>query len=342
MEQSRKFTIALFGLLALMLAVALSAGMWGRATVFAAQNSQAPEAASIPAAAATPAASDPAQKLMDTFMAHFTSRLGTDETRLNAAFQGAVNDTADQAVQDGTITQAQADEARTMVQKEGVRGFLEGGLKAAGAGKAGPSTAEEQANPKKAIMDTMNSFGISLSEIQQGVDSGKSLVEIAQAHNISAETLKSAILTRYKAELDALVSGGTMTQAQADQEYQGFSGAVDDIINGKGGNGTARSYRTQADAVTEAAEYAAWNAAPALLHLQAADMKARVASGKSITDLAHAANVDPQTVRTAMLNAGKAPIDAAVSAKTLTQAQADEHFRNLTAWVDTLMSVGQR
>ena len=39
----------------------------------------------------------------------------------------------------------------------------------------------------------------------------------------------------------------------------------------------------------------------------------------------------------AMLSAGKAQLDSAVAAKTLTQAQADADYVTLTAWVDGLM-----
>jgi hypothetical protein len=148
--------------------------------------------------------------------------------------------------------------------------------------------------------------------------------------------LKTTILNTYKSQLDTAVRNGTLTQAQADKQYQAFAQDIDNIING-----TARrveKYSTESDAPTEAAERAAWNAAPPLLGMQAVEMKQALGhGGKSLTDLAREKNVDPQRLRDAMLHAGKAQLASAVAAKTLTQAQADADYVTLTAWVDGLM-----
>jgi hypothetical protein len=265
-------------------------------------------------------------------MSKFTSRLGVDEAKLNAAFTGAVNDTVDQAVRDGTIRQDQANEAKSIAQK-GLRAFVERGFSAAD--KPGQSEAEMQANPKAAIVAAMNTLGMPLDEVQRGLESGKSLAEVAAAHNVDAQRLKTTILNTYKSQLDPAVRNGTLTQAQADKQYQAFAQDIDNIING-----TARrveKYSTESDAPTEAAERAAWNAAPPLLGMQAVEMKRALGSGKTLTELAREKNVDPQRLREAMLHAGKAQLDAAVAAKTLTQAQADADYVTLTAWVDGLM-----
>ena len=208
--------------------------------------------------------------------------------------------------------------------------------------KQAQSEADQQTNPKAAIVAAMNTLGIPLDEVQSGIDSGKSLADVARDHNVDAQRLKTTILDAYKSQLDAAVRNGTLTQAQADTQYQAFAQDVDSIINGKGRVGAKSTDRPEIDAPTEVAERAAWNAAPALLGMQAVEMKQALGSGKSLTDLAHSKNVDPQRLHDAMLAAGKAPLDSAVAAKTLTQAQADADYVTLTAWVDGLMQHGAK
>src|SRR5947209_7805313 len=123
MEKSRKYAIGLLGLLGLALISAFVIGMLGRSSVFAAPPSQTSPASSSADSTGQAGSNDEKQRLTDSFIANFTSRLGVDEARLNAAFLGAVNDTAEQAVKDGTATQAQADDAKSMAQK-GFREFL--------------------------------------------------------------------------------------------------------------------------------------------------------------------------------------------------------------------------
>jgi hypothetical protein len=345
MERSVKNTLTMLGLFGLIAALALGfgIGMLGRATALAAPSSQTAlttgsSSDARPAGAATDKATN--EKLMDSFIANFTSRLGVDEAKLNAAFTSAVNDTLDQAVRDGTITQAQATEAKAKgVTQEGLRGLLQRGFSS---GESSKGDAEQEVNPKTAIFAALNDLGISLDELRQGIDAGKSIVEVAAAHNVDATALKNAIMAKFRSELDGAVRSGKLTQAQADVEYQKLTGPIDDIISGKnraGGDGKIRSENDISPSL-DLAERAALNAASTALGMQPIDMKMALGSGKPLADLVREKGKDQQTVRSAMLSAGKAPLDAAVTAKTLTQAQAGQEYTNLTAWVDAVMSQG--
>src|SRR5207249_354322 len=108
----------LAGLLGLALIVGLAMGAWGwgLSTVSAAPTSPTPSGSPAATASQPAAATDSKsveERLLDSFMSKFTSRLGVDEAKLNAAFTGAVNDTIDQALRDGTIAQDQANEVRS-------------------------------------------------------------------------------------------------------------------------------------------------------------------------------------------------------------------------------------
>jgi ribosomal protein S20 len=349
MEKPNKRTTWLAGFLGLALIAGLAMGAWGWGLSSVSAAPTSPTTSGSPAATASqPAGATDGRsvedRLLDSFMGKFTSRLGVDEAKLNAAFTGAVNDTVDQAVRDGTIRQDQADEVRSKAQsiaQKGLRALLLRGFSAGD--EPAKSEAEMQANPKAAIVAAMDTLGIPVDEVQRGLESGKSLVDVAGAHNVDAQRLKTTILNTYKSQLDTAVRNGTLTQAQADRQYQAFAQEVDSIINGKGRVGDKGANRPEIDAPTEAAERAAWNAAPALLGMQAVEIKQALGSeGKSLTDLARAKNVDPQRLHDAMLSAGKAQLDSAVTAKTLTQAQADAVYVTLTAWVDGLMQNGAK
>src|SRR4051794_10617033 len=122
MERCINRTLIPLGLLGLTLALAFGfgIGILGRGIASAAPNAQTPPAKSPSSSGlpASPSTSKSAEdKLMDTFIARFTSRLGIDETKLNTAFSAAVNETVDAAVHDGTLTQDQANEAKDVAGK---------------------------------------------------------------------------------------------------------------------------------------------------------------------------------------------------------------------------------
>jgi hypothetical protein len=65
-----------------------------------------------------------------------------------------------------------------------------------------------------------NLLGVGVDTIKAGWAEGKSILEIAEANGITAEQLqqrmKDVRLTEMKSHLSTLVSGGVITQAQAD------------------------------------------------------------------------------------------------------------------------------
>src|SRR5438105_1598125 len=117
MERSRKAGLGLVALVALALVAAYAVGVTTQGWVFASPSAQTPPSSQSTAPSSQPKqsagntqkqeAADREQRLLNSFMTTFTSRLGVDETKLNSAFLDSVNSTVDQAVKDGTITQAQ-------------------------------------------------------------------------------------------------------------------------------------------------------------------------------------------------------------------------------------------
>lgn len=84
-------------------------------------------------------------------------------------------------------------------------------------------------------------LGMSVADVQAARQGGKSLAQIAADKKISKDQLVSTILSARKADLDAAVKAGTLTQAQADAMYanmqQRVPVMVDQIATGPGCGG---------------------------------------------------------------------------------------------------------
>src|SRR6478735_9960899 len=126
MEKQRKTAAGATGLLVLGLTAAFSIGFITRPLSTASADTPATTAAQAQATA-VPAAdtkkADTAQQYANQLEANFATRLGVTQAKLDAAFSGAVNDTADQAVRDGKLSQSDADQAKAM-GKNGFGAFL--------------------------------------------------------------------------------------------------------------------------------------------------------------------------------------------------------------------------
>ena len=203
----------------------------GVAAAGAAQT--APTAAAAPAAQAANTANGPrldVAKYADLALHSFEAQLGIDDAKLNAAFTGAVSDTLDQAVKDGILTSAQAAQINTFV-KDGVTGLI-AKLKAfapkfvLGQNRAGRNPAGMALSPASFAA----ALGISSSELETELKSGKSIAAIAKEHNVDLQALKNTLLAKAKSDLDASVSRGELTQSQADQTYQALSQKLDGFI----------------------------------------------------------------------------------------------------------------
>jgi hypothetical protein len=94
--------------------------------------------------------------------------------------------------------------------------------------------------------EVATSLGMTAAEIQAERQSGKSLVQIAGAKNITEDALISTILNARKAKLTKLVDAGKLTQAQADLMIQNMTSRVKTMAErtgvgpafGQGGRGT--------------------------------------------------------------------------------------------------------
>ena len=199
--QRKSFVITAALVMGLALGIVLSPIV--RSSIVSAQTQPPPQA--------QPAT--PANSLWNTFLDKLAGTLNIQRSALDSAITSAGNSTADEAVQQGRLTQAQADALKARIQAgdlgalRGGRGDKIGGLHMGGA-------------VQQAMLDAAaKALNITSAELLTQLHSGQTLAQLAQAHNSTEQAVTSATLAAAKTQLDQQVSGGTLTQAQADTIY---------------------------------------------------------------------------------------------------------------------------
>ena len=149
------------------------------------------------------------------------AQLGITPTKLSDALKKALENRIDAAVAAGTITKAQGDELKARIASGEfpliTGGFGHHGFGAHGFGHLAAAAAY---------------LGLSESELQTQLASGKTLADIAKAQGKSVDGLISALLADEKKELDAAVADGRLTQTQADQLLANAKQRITDMVNG--------------------------------------------------------------------------------------------------------------
>ena len=94
-----------------------------------------------------------------------------------------------------------------------------------GMGKGGPGGRIASEGVAKAL-------GLTTTELQTQLQSGKTLADIAKDKNVDIQKVKDAITSDVKAHLDEEVASGEHTQAEADAKLAELKTRLDDIVNG--------------------------------------------------------------------------------------------------------------
>jgi hypothetical protein len=155
-----------------------------------------------------------------------------------------------------------------------------------------------------------------LADLQAALKGGKTLAQVATDKGKTAAGLVDALTDAAKANLDAAVAAGWLTQKQADAVLVGVTRAATALVD----NGPLAPPAKKAGPLDAAATY---------LGTTVAEIQAALKDGKSLAQLVTA----PQTVDglVAALTADvKAKLDKAVANEDLTQAQENAILSRLT------------
>ena len=225
--------ILLIGGSSLLLLLGILVGaVYGSAQV---ANANAKTTTSTATISAVSASSTTPNDYCTQFQKDFAKKLGVSSDKLQSAESGAASDTIDQLVKDGKITKAQADQIKAQLGDATNCQFKGQG----NGGNFGSFNMQKiQQYLVAAEAQVAKGLGISSATLTSQLQAGKSLHDIAAAHNVSDAQLKTLLNNAIQTELKSAVSAGDATQAQADMITKQISSNptfLDRLINGHKG-----------------------------------------------------------------------------------------------------------
>ncbi len=137
-------------------------------------------------------------------------------TRLQAVLQPLIDD--------GTITQAQADKVIAALVAAHPLGGHEGGPM--GGHRGGPGGLIREG------VDTVaTTLGITADEVRTALESGQSLADLAVSKGKTAQDVIDALVAEGTTKINERVTAGDLTQAQADQMIAGLTTGITALVN---------------------------------------------------------------------------------------------------------------
>lgn len=265
----------------------------------------------------------------------FAAKLGVSEETLNSAFAAAIAETTAQMVKDGALDANGAAKLKA-ASANGPGSVLPLiGQNSGGDKGASPDKADLASNPKVlfqgSFADIAPIFKLSVEELNNRLQSGQSLRELAAASNVDLQTLKNAIQASFKNQLDAMVKAGKVTQAQADDALKAATSLIDNFLD---------AAQDPADTAIKSLfnSDATWQAAAQLLNLPVNTLKDQVKQGQSVLQIAQAQKVDEAKLRETMLASMQTQLDNLVKSGKLTADQSAKVSPALPKVVDAFIS----
>jgi hypothetical protein len=149
-----------------------------------------------------------AQANCDRFIGHVASNLGKSPDQVKKAMTDALNQSLDDAVKAGDLTQQQADAIKA---RESGKQVCSGLLRGVGAHEHGPGKAA-----RVGLAEYAKALGISEQDLRQQLAAGKTVKDIAASQNLSESDFRTKLTDVVRADLDAQVKSGKLTQQQED------------------------------------------------------------------------------------------------------------------------------
>jgi hypothetical protein len=171
--------------------------------------------------------SSPGRLFLDSVAKH----LGVSSDELDDAIKAAAIERVDAALDEGRITQEQADELKERIESGEFPPFGPSFGPMGGPFEHGVVPFPLFGERLDAAADYLD---LTEAELREKLNDGQTLAEIAQAEDKSVDGLKHALVDAAKVKLDQLVDDGDLTQAQADAMLERLREHVDELVeNGR-------------------------------------------------------------------------------------------------------------
>jgi hypothetical protein len=154
-------------------------------------------------------------------------QLGVSPQQLTNAFKTALKNRVDQAVEDGLLTQQQANRLKTAIDKQEVP-MLGPGLH-----RGGPGGGHHFGFRMHKLEAAAKYLGMSQEALDKALQNGKTLAQVAKDQGKSVDGLVDALLAEHKAKIAQAVKNGKLTQKEADEFTAGLEKRLTDLVNGR-------------------------------------------------------------------------------------------------------------
>lgn len=164
--------------------------------------------ATTPTAAGAPPQTGKASAVCNDFVSHFASNLGSNSSKVNAAFQKAIGQTLDDQVKSGQITQSQADAIKKRLTGQAPCASLPAPSKAPGS---------DLATYRQALLSAAASaLGITDQQLKTDLAQGMTLSQVAAAQKpaVTEAQFRAGLIAKLTPVLDAAVASKKLTSTQ--------------------------------------------------------------------------------------------------------------------------------
>lgn len=198
-----------------------------------------------------------------------------------------------------------------------------------GWGAGGPSAASRTEDLTQAAA----AIGITEAQLQAELTGGKTIAAVASAHNVKVATVISTLVADENKEIDALVTAGSLTQAQAAQIKTQTTQRVTDMVNGTmpsghpGGFGGPSGARSEDSSVIAGA-----------IGITTTQLSTELTAGKTIAAIATEHSSTAAKVISALVASENAEIDQHASSGQVTAAEAAQEKAETTQRVTDLVN----
>jgi polyhydroxyalkanoate synthesis regulator phasin len=184
---------------------------------------------------------DDGDKTEQAILSDAAKRLGVSADELESALAKAEDAQLDQAVKNGDLTKEQADAIKKHRKSDGrVLGVPGGPMGGPGFGlhRFHEGGGPRFGGPGGVLDAVADELGISVEKLFSELRDGKSLEQVAKAHDKSLDDLKEAAKDVLSKRLDAAVKQGHLTRSQADEILDRLPDLIDHLGDkGPGGPG---------------------------------------------------------------------------------------------------------
>lgn len=156
---------------------------------------------------------------------------GVDPSTVADAIVADARDRLDQAVEDGTLTQEEADEKAADLE-ERATAFVNGEYPMPFRGTLPLGNPGLWGFADGPIAAAANAIGIGPVELLQELRDGSTIAEVAEANDVGASAVVDAVVAALQERLDSAVDNGWITQEQADERAAELQEQATALVNG--------------------------------------------------------------------------------------------------------------